>query len=404
MTTVYTRSGLNRALTWQEADDNITNLNTDKIEHLVEDLTPQLGGNLDVNTKTITTSEVNGNISLVKNGTGYILVDNVRVGRGKSSGTNNTVLGESAFGSATTGTDNIAIGKSSLNGNTNGNNNIGIGTNALSRNANTGGNVAVGNNALDYAVGGSNTALGHNAGTNLDSGTTNTFIGNSSGSAITGGSYNVILGSNTGSTITGTSNNIIISDGQGNIRISADSTGQVTLSGLKYPITDGTSNQLLKTDGSANIGFTSIKTINNESLLGTGNITVSYTETDPIFVAWDKSTGITITESQISDLQSYLTSSAIGTTVQSYDADLTSWAAIAPSSKQDVLVSGTSIKTLNSTSLLGAGDISVQPILVSGTNIKTINGSTILGSGNITIEGGSGGSVGFETNFLLMGA
>lgn len=31
-------------------------------------------------------------------------------------------------------------------------------------------------------------------------------------------------------------------------------------------------------------------------------------ETDPIFTAWDKSTGISITESQISDLQSYLTS------------------------------------------------------------------------------------------------
>lgn len=32
-----------------------------------------------------------------------------------------------------------------------------------------------------------------------------------------------------------------------------------------------------------------------------------------------------------------------------------------------------------------------QDKLVSGTNIKTINGASILGSGNITIEGGSGG-------------
>ena len=31
-----------------------------------------------------------------------------------------------------------------------------------------------------------------------------------------------------------------------------------------------------------------------------------------------------------------------------------------------------------------------QNTLVSGTNIKTINGNSILGSGNITIEGGSG--------------
>ena len=32
--------------------------------------------------------------------------------------------------------------------------------------------------------------------------------------------------------------------------------------------------------------------------------------------------------------------------------------------------------------------INKQDTLVSGTNIKTINGASILGSGNITIEGG----------------
>ena len=56
--------------------------------------------------------------------------------------------------------------------------------------------------------------------------------------------------------------------------------------------------------------------------------------------------------------------------------------------KQDKLVSGTNIKTINSTSLLGSGDISVQPTLVSGTNIKTINNQSILGSGNIVISQG----------------
>ena len=57
--------------------------------------------------------------------------------------------------------------------------------------------------------------------------------------------------------------------------------------------------------------------------------------------------------------------------------------------KQDTLVSGTNIKTVNSTSLLGSGDVAVQPTLVSGTNIKTINGNSLLGSGNITISSGS---------------
>lgn len=60
--------------------------------------------------------------------------------------------------------------------------------------------------------------------------------------------------------------------------------------------------------------------------------------------------------------------------------------------KQDTLVSGTSIKTINSTSVLGSGDISVQESLVSGTNIKTINGTSILGSGDITAGGDPAGT------------
>lgn len=62
---------------------------------------------------------------------------------------------------------------------------------------------------------------------------------------------------------------------------------------------------------------------------------------------------------------------------------------IALNAKQATLVSGTSIKTVNSTSLLGSGNITVQPTLFSGTNIKTINGNSVLGSGDLTIGGGS---------------
>ena len=57
-------------------------------------------------------------------------------------------------------------------------------------------------------------------------------------------------------------------------------------------------------------------------------------------------------------------------------------------SKQDTLVSGTNIKTVNSTTLLGSGNLAVQPTLVSGTNIKTINSNSILGSGDLVITGG----------------
>ena len=52
---------------------------------------------------------------------------------------------------------------------------------------------------------------------------------------------------------------------------------------------------------------------------------------------------------------------------------------------QATLVSGTNIKTVNSTTLLGSGNLAVQPTLVSGTNIKTINSNSILGSGDLVI-------------------
>lgn len=45
-----------------------------------------------------------------------------------------------------------------------------------------------------------------------------------------------------------------------------------------------------------------------------------------------------------------------------------------------------------------------QDALVSGANIKTVNGNSLLGSGNITIEGGSGGVEVTTTNILLVAA
>ena len=95
----------------------------------------------------------------------------------------------------------------------------------------------------------------------------------------------------------------------------------------------------------------------------------------------------------------------------------------AVANKQDVLVSGTNIKTINGNSILGDGNIVIegggssinvvqstgtstgdvmsqsavtaslsgkQDTLVSGTNIKTVNNQSLLGSGNIDIQGGGG--------------
>ena len=131
------------------------------------------------------------------------------------------------------------------------------------------------------------------------------------------------------------------------------------------------------------VSGTNIKTINGNSILGEGNLVVSVGS-----VAWGNVTG---------DLSS--------------QTDLKN----ALDDKQNYLVSGVNIKTINGNNILGEGNISIggastwgsisgtlsnqtdlqdalddkQTVLVSGTNIKTINGSSILGSGNLNVSASS---------------
>ncbi|HEY9701241.1 MAG TPA: hypothetical protein V6C58_02290, partial [Allocoleopsis sp.] len=94
-------------------------------------------------------------------------------------------------------------------------------------------------------------------------------------------------------------------------------------------------------------------------------------------------------QSQITTLQSSVVN------LQNSDSSLTT----SLSNKQNNLISGTNIKTINGNSLLGSGDLtfsgggtidlsSKQDNLISGTNIKTINGNSLLGSGDLIISGG----------------
>lgn len=75
--------------------------------------------------------------------------------------------------------------------------------------------------------------------------------------------------------------------------------------------------------------------------------------------------------SYLIDTGGYLSTSDIGTLVQAYDADLSQWAGISTTSKQDTLVSGTSIKTVNSSSLLGSGNLAVGDVTLTGTETLT---------------------------------
>lgn len=64
MATIVLRNTKGSALTFQEGDDNFTNLNNDKIENIVEDTTPQLGGDLSLNSNDITGT---GNVDITGN-------------------------------------------------------------------------------------------------------------------------------------------------------------------------------------------------------------------------------------------------------------------------------------------------------------------------------------------------
>lgn len=185
------------------------------------------------------------------------------------------------------------------------------------------------------------------------------------------------------------------------------------------------------------VSGTNIKTVNNTSLLGSGNITIaggggtwgSITGTlssqsdlqTALDGKVDENTPITgATKTKITyDAKGLVTAGADATTADIADSTNRRYVTDAQlvvvgntsgtntgdnavnslysglaTSKQDTLVSGTNIKTVNSTSLLGSGDVAVQATLVSGTNIKTINSTSLLGSGDITISASPSGVAG----------
>lgn len=117
--------------------------------------------------------------------------------------------------------------------------------------------------------------------------------------------------------------------------------------------------------------------------------------------AYVSGSGYLASANNLSDLASAATARtnlglAIGTDVQAYDSDLTAWAGIATSAKQDALVSGTNIKTINSTSLLGSGNISIVTAPAGSTGQVQYNNAGAFGalsdgtSGQVLTSAGAG--------------
>ena len=150
------------------------------------------------------------------------------------------------------------------------------------------------------------------------------------------------------------------------------------------------------------VSGTNIKTVNGTSLLGSGNIEINASADNvPTLQTTPKgttsnyiySTGIFDGYGVISDITNAITYSTDKASISTWkqywgeESSLSyqSWSINAATTSKAGLMSA------SDKSKLDGIDISTkQDTLVSGENIKTINGTSLLGSGDITIEGGSG--------------
>ena len=125
------------------------------------------------------------------------------------------------------------------------------------------------------------------------------------------------------------------------------------------------------------VSGTNIKTVNGESLLGEGNILIKSVNVDSA-----------LSTTSENPVQNKVITNKVNTIEQS----ITNLSNTMPTKVSDLTNDSGYITNAALTDLATKEEVSAkQDTLVSGTNIKTINGNSILGAGNIVIEGGGGG-------------
>lgn len=133
-----------------------------------------------------------------------------------------------------------------------------------------------------------------------------------------------------------------------------------------------------------------LKTVNGQSLLGTGDINISTTETDPTVPSYSKSlTAFSVIKTDTDLLYEPILihntafnkdfGTISGTVAEGNDSRIVngqtaySWGNHASAGYQESLVSGTNIKTLNGQSLLGTGDITATYVMSTATGVTSIS-------------------------------
>lgn len=127
------------------------------------------------------------------------------------------------------------------------------------------------------------------------------------------------------------------------------------------------------------VSGTNIKTVNGESLLGEGNILINSVDVDSALSATSEN-----------PVQNKVITNKVNTIEQS----ISNLSNTIPTKVSDLTNDSGYITNAALTDLATKEEVSAkQDTLVSGTNIKTINGNSILGAGNIEIQGGGGGGL-----------
>jgi hypothetical protein len=253
---------------FSKANDNFSELygRTTGLTDIVSDISPQLGGSLDVNSKSIVSTS-NGNILISPNGTGYVLLDTVRIT--DSAITSNTANTDLALTGNGTGKVSISGLKYPSTDGANGQVLQTNGSGILSWVNNAGGG---GGSTGDLSIIGSTISGPSNADVNI----------------FQGGLGHIVLDG-----LKIRDNKISTTSSNSNLELTANASGKVSISGIVYPTTDGSNGQVLQTNGSGVLSFGSIPASQNlfATVSGDSGSTTANTVTDTLSVVG--ATGVT---------------------------------------------------------------------------------------------------------------
>jgi len=226
--------------------------------NVVEDTSPQLGGNLDVNGNSIVSTS-NGNISITPNGSGKVILDGLS--HPTSDGSAGHVL-------KTDGSGNLAFASvGSLSGS-------GITDLVDDTSPQLGGNLDVNGNDI-VSTSNANIDIIPNGTGDVNLGADTVMVGdnNSNATITTQGTGDLTLNTNSGTN----SGTITIADGaNANISLTPNGSGKVVIDGISHPTADGTNGQALVTNGSGVLSFSTISAGSGGGATGGGSDEVFY--------------------------------------------------------------------------------------------------------------------------------